>query len=435
VLCRRAIVLTAVLSLCVTAWAQTVTVRQPEKISADKCLTAMECINLALRNQSTVRQAAAQVQLQIGAVGKSRSELLPGTSVSAQRSLATSGSNDGNNRASATATVNQLIYDFGRSSSLLIQAKEQRSSALFALIATRADVVLNVKQAYYGVLRTNRLVHVFEQNLKAQEEHVAEAQARLDAKVAPKADVLKAVAAAASARVDLVTARNNAEQARVDLNTAMGVDVTSLTQIQESAEPDCPVPELEVAVATAISNRPEVVQARDQVLASQAALKSAKTGNLPSLTTSMGAVQDLGTGFASPTTVSWLLNLQWQPFDSGFTRGTVTQALAQVTSNEESLFAVIQNVSRDVVAARLNVIAAQESLISSYAEVASAQESVDSAVGRYGAGVGIFLEVTDAQSMLLKAQIDDAAAHYRLSTGRAQLEHAMGVISIEGAHK
>jgi len=417
--------------------------RQAEMIPAGKTLTLADCISLAFRNQPAVRQAAAQVDSGKGAVSQARSNLLPQVSVTSSTDLGGTGQSAG---TSLSVGGSQLIYDFGRSRSGLTQAERQLAASVAALSGTKADVILSVKQNYYGLLRTIRLVQVVEEDLKAREEHVAVAQERLKVGFAPKADVLKAAASVASARVNLIAARNNADQTRVDLNTAMGVDVRNNTQIEDTTEPEIPVPDVDQAVDLAIKDRPEMHEAEEQVTAAEAAVKSAETGNLPEFSTSLSDKQNFGGqqaaskdsgGQRTPPKNSWgwTLDLSWHPWDSGLTRGAVTQARAQLVSDQESLYQVRQSVSGDVVASRFSLLAAQEALSAATAEVASAKEDLDSATGRYQAGVGIFLEVLDAQAALLKAQVDELVARYGLSIARAGLAHAVGATAGEGTYK
>lgn len=434
----RILIVPAVTLVCGVAWAaakapagQTnqispvsqVAIRQAELLPAGCLLTLTESINLALKNQPSIRQAMAQVRIQTGLEREAKSRLLPDTSVTGTKSLAQA------NRipsSSVSLSGNQLIFDFGRTSAQLTQAQRDLAASRSGLTASTANVVFSVKQAYYTLLRTNRLVQVFEQNLRDQCEHVAEAQARLTAGVAPRSDVLKAQAAAASASVDLVTARNNAAQARVALDDAMGVDVRSAILVQETTEPEQPVAGLDQAVTLAVQDRPEMRQSQEQVAALQAALKAAKTGNLPSISTSVNDSQDFGARNGPSNSWEWFLNLQWTPFDSGFTRGAVIASEGQLLNAQESLYTVRQTVSRDAVTGWLDLVAAREALTAAIAEVASARENLAAATGRYEAGIGILLEILDAQAALLKAEVDEAVAQYGLSIARAELEHATG---------
>ena len=418
----------AALALSIAAWAQTPAVRTPETVPADRMLDLDECIGLALRNEPSIRQAEAQVDGRTGQVQQARSKLMPNASVSSSTGL------DGASGGSTGVTYggSQLIYDFGKSQAGLSQAKRQRAASVEDMSGTRADVILNVKQSYYTKLRANKLVAVYTENLKAQEARLAQARARKEAGVAAQADVLQAEAALASARVDLVTARNDAEQARVDLNSAMGIEITSPTRIADGSEPESPVPGEEEAVKLALERRPEVKSLALGVSAAESGVKSARTGNMPSIATSYSNRSTMGGGvFGTPDSWAWNVGVTWGFYDSGSTAGAVRQAREQVTTARESLFGARQQVAREVVQARLNLISASEQLAASQVEVVSARENLAAATGKYEAQVGILLEVLDAQAALVKAQTNELSARYGLSIARAALERATGATTMK----
>ena len=404
------------------------TVRQPEFIPADRVLTLTDCINLALKNQSSIQLALAQIETQSGAVTQARAGAWPTASASASQQIA--GGNGAGGNTQITFSGTQLIYDFGRTPAVIKQTEQQRASDVQNLYGTAADVVLNVKQAYYTLLQDQHLVDVFAGSLKQQQAHVDEAKAREEAGVAAHTVVLTAQAAAASAQFDLVTAQNNANQARVNLNTAMGVNLRSPIRITESTEPEAPVPEEELAVQLALTNRPEYQRDTDQILAAQSGVKVASTGNLPAVTTSASYTPNLGRTSTFGQQQAWALqlSLQWTFLDFGATRGAVQQARGQVDTARENLYTDAQTITGQVVQARLNIISAEAQLASAQAEVAAAQANLDAAVGSYTAGVGIFLSVIDAQAALLKAQVDEYSARYGLSIARATFEHAVGTV-------
>lgn len=430
--CLRAFLMISLALIYGSIWASSIPkIREPEVIQNGTTLTLDECISLALRNQPAIHQAQAQVQIGTGAMSAARSALWPNISVNGSTSL---GGTRGDTGTSLNASAIQLLYDFGRTQSQLDQTKRQRMANIFGLSAAKANVVFNVKQAYYTLLRSNRLVKVFEENLKDQKDHVAETQSRLDNGVAPKSDLLTAQSAEASAAVDLISAQNTAAQSLIALNAAMGLDVQSDTHIAESAEPEAPVPAIDELVTQAIKNRSEMAQAIWQVDAAADALKSAKKGNLPSFNVSANDNSTFDVPL-SGSSLALALNLQWRPVDFGLTKGQITESEGQLILAEESLYITRQTVNQDVASARLDFTAASASLTAAIAEVASARENLDAAIGRYQAGIGIFLQITDAQALFLKAEVDEAAALYGLSIARAELEHATGATTPKGTFK
>ncbi|HEY3377882.1 MAG TPA: TolC family protein [Armatimonadota bacterium] len=410
---------------CGTVGAETAgAVRQPVFIPAERVLTLADCLALARQNQPTIRQAQAQIMAESGAVTQARAGLLPGLSASSSTQVAGGG---GNGHTQYVFSGSQLVYNFGRTPELVRQAKELRAAGVQNLTGASADVVLNVKQAYYTLLQDQHLVDVFTKNLAQQQAHVAQTEAQEAAGVAPHTAVLTAQVAAASAQVDLITAQNTANLARVNLNTAMGVDIRSPLHIAEATEPDIPVLTEEQAVKLALAQRPEVRRDTAQLLAAEANHKAARTGNLPALVASANYTPNPGaTAVGQQRSWALLLGVQWNFFDAGATSGAVETARAQVTVAEETLYTDKQTITSEVVQARLTIIAALAQLASAQVEVTSAQANLDAAVGSYTAGIGIFLNVIDAQAALLKAQVDVFSARYGLSIARAQFEHAVG---------
>jgi len=108
------------------------------------------------------------------------------------------------------------------------------------------------------------------------------------------------------------------------------------------------------------------------------------------------------------------------------TKGLVNQAKAGQQSAQATLQQIKLNIVSDVSNAFVQIQAAEQRVKVSEAEKANAQESVRIAEGRYKAGIGTFLEVTDAQSALVQAETNDVLAKSALNRGRAALRRAVG---------
>lgn len=396
-------------------------------------ITLAQAIDLALANQPTLAQAAAGQRAASARITQAMSNLLPSLSASAGASRsgasATGGGGVGSltqSNFSASLSAQQLLFDFGRSRNQVSQARTQARAAGAALTQTESDVVNQVKQAYYQLLQDEQLVVVQQQNVADQQAHLAMAQALVSAGTAPPADVVRAEAAVANAQVSLAGSLNTAAKARVNLNVAMGIDPRTPTQTVETVEPAVPGQPAEL-VATALRQRADVRQAELGVASARLGVRIAKAGNLPSVV----AQADYGLRDNSfpPSNSNWEYGvaLQFPFYDGGLTRGRTREAEANVASAQASLRQVQQTVSSEVAQAYLNVQTAEQQVALSQAAVADAQESLNVAVGRYEEGVGIYLDVIDAQATLLQARTDQVNARYGLSAARAALRRALGL--------
>ncbi|MDQ2730362.1 MAG: TolC family protein, partial [Armatimonadota bacterium] len=288
------------------------------------------------------------------------------------------------------------------------------------------DTRFNIKQAYFTLLENARLADVNAQTVAAQRVHLQEARAFWSAGRSPESDVVKAQTNVAQALLTLSNAQNAISTARVNLNIAMGIDPRTPLRIMDVNLPPPGLPDLNALVSTAQANRPEIVQAQRVIAANQADLRSSQTNMLPAVVAA-GSLGLRGNSFPGGSRNRTLgLTLQWDIFDSGLTSGLVRESRANLESTRLQLYQQQQAVTQDVTQGYLNFSNAQQQLITTDAEVANALESLRLAEGRYRAGVGIFLEVTDAQATLATAQGNRVNAAYALDIALAQLDRAVG---------
>lgn len=408
----------------------------PTLVPTNRPLTLNEAIALALQHQPDLSLAGAGVVSAAGRTKQAASGLLPAINVSAQYSKSgpapeistpLGGSTTTNtNSYSTSISGQQLLFDFGRTSAEVSQARRQEESARQSLAQTREDVINQVKQAYYTLLQNQQLVEVQRRNVADQQAHLELTRARFHAGVAPRADVVRAETSVATAILSLATAENNAATALVNLNLAMGVDVRTPTQVEETTEPPPALPPLEQIVEQALSNRPAVRQSRADLAAAQEGLRVARTGNLPALV-AVGNIGWRDTTFP-PSTESWSYgaSLQFPLYNGGATSGQIRAAQGNLQAAQARLRQTEQAVGSEVTQAYLSVQTAAQQVTAAEAEVANAEESLRLATGRYQAGVAAFIEVIDGETALLTARTNRVNVVYGLSMARAALQRALG---------
>jgi TolC family type I secretion outer membrane protein len=409
-------------------------------VPADRPISLSEAIAIALEGQPQLALARFGVEAAGGRVRQARSGYYPSVSISAQHTR--TGPEAGGVGAvggtftaggySTDLTGRQLLYDFGKTPASVGQARGQEESARQALAQVRQQTINQVKQAYYLLLQDQQLVGVQERNVAEQRAHLGMARARYEAGAAARADVVRAEAAVGEAILTLTTAQNAAAVARVNLNLAMGVDVRTPTQVEEteeggSADLRSALRDPASLVQRALANRAEVKQAESDLEVAKAALRLARASNRPALSAN-GNYGLRGSSFP-PTDESWSygLSLQWPLGDVGLTRGNIEESEANVLAAQARLRQVEQSVSSEVVQAWLNVATAEQRVAASEQEVASAEESLRLAEGRYEAGVASYVEVIDAETAAVTARTNLVNARYGASIALASLELALGM--------
>ena len=116
------------------------------------------------------------------------------------------------------------------------------------------------------------------------------------------------------------------------------------------------------------------------------------------------------------------------PIFNGFlTKQQVAEARANLLATKANGDVLRNTVVSDVSQAYLNLVSTKERLQVTAITVVQAKERLALAEGRYRAGLGTAVEVTDAEVALVNAQTNDVVAMSTYQAAKAQLERAMGV--------
>ena len=407
-----------------------VTLPAPDKATKDvpnTPLTAAEAAQIALHHQPSIAIAtaglAAAQGLQTQAVSGLRPTISVGASYTANPIIASGGG--AQPAISASASVRQLLFDFDHTRNLVRQTNAQTQSASANLSRAQSDLIFQTKQAFYQYAQNSRLIDINLANLRNQQSHLAMAQARTKAGLGLPVDVVRAQTAVSDAIFNLNLSQNTASVSKVLLTLLMGIDPRTPIQVADSSEPPIAADDVNVLVATALQQRPDLLQAQANVLSNQYGVSAAKTSNSPALVGSAGW-GDRGDNFMPANfSLNYGVAIQWNAFDAGLTTGKVKTAQANLQSSQSQLDATRLSVMTDVAQAYLNLKTAEQRVVTSDAEIANAQEGVNLTQGRYNAGLGTFLDVLDAQTALVNAQTNRVNALSAVNQARAALAHAI----------
>ncbi|TMB44032.1 MAG: TolC family protein [Deltaproteobacteria bacterium] len=416
-------------------WLLTVTLLTlPSLAGAEARKTLEECIEIALRQQPTLRAAAATVAAGRERVWETAAAYLPQVSANylASRRHASSGSLIGIAAAGRAKTFpfystgmafSQVLFDFGQNLEL-IHAAQASAEALAADADTQHDtVVFNVQQAYFALLAAYRLRDVAEETVAQNEKHVDLAQGRHDVGLAPRFDVTNAQVQLATAELNRVTARNNVSLGRETLRNALGLLGPLDFDIVDSLEqPRSDVSDAE-ALDLAYANRPELKSLAAQERADIERIKAIEKDYLPKLTLTSNVTWS---GSRYPLQETWnfggLVNLSI--FNGGLTTAQVGEAKANLDNLRATEDATRQNVTLEVRQALLNLRQAAESIGVADKGLQQARENLTLAEGRYKTGVGNIIELTDAQVSLATAEASRVQALVGYRTALAALERS-----------
>lgn len=402
----------------------------PAAPASGEVLTLPAAIELALRQQPTIRSAREGLNAASARVPQAQSSYYPRIDAitSAGRSQTFSSSLDRalqSNSISAVIQGRQLIYDFGKTGALVDEARANVRFSEGDLERTRELVVLNVRQNYLTLLQAQRLTVVADAQVARAELNLRSARGFFDVGTKPKSDVTKAEVEVANARVAQIRARNLVDFNQVSLATALGLPATTPLTIQDILGYE-PVPlDRDALRVEALANRPELAQARARIEAARAQLSGARARYFPDVTAtgSYGAASN-----DPPLHEVWSVtgNLSWNLFEGFFTKARVQETQALVEAARANYDTLDLQVRLDVEQAYIAVVEAAERIGATGVAVESARENLRLAQGRYDAGVGTILDLTDAQLALTNAEADQVRALTDHRLGLAALDRAVG---------
>jgi outer membrane protein len=323
----------------------------------------------------------------------------------------------------ATVTASQLLFDFGKTWAATDAAKASAESFRQALELQRQTIAVNVKTSYFTLLLAKRLVGVNTAALDRALLNLKSAQGFYQVGTQPKSFVTRAEVDVANGRVSLIQAQNAVALARVSLNTAMGIAVSSPTEVKDILAYEPYTVDRDTLVSEALQHRPEYLQIKAQADSADATVRQKFRNFFPSIF----ATGTYGAARADMNEIyDYGVQLTWSIFDGGNIIAQYKEAKANVEAIQARVRDTELTVWQDVQQSYLNMIATEQQIGAAQKAVDSAQENFQLSQGRFDAGVANIIELTDAQLALTQAQSNEAQAlaNYRIAI--AQLERAMG---------
>lgn len=398
-------------------------------------LSLTQCIDIALKQNQTIIASGRTADVYQSRVGEARSGYYPQISASAAYNKVSPvpGSTGGvpNDRQTydqytSSITLNQNILDFGKTSNQVDISKYNLESSRSDLTATEDTIILSVKQAYYGVLQARRNRDVASDVIKQFQLHLDQAKGYYEVGTKAKIDVIKAQVDLSNAKLSLINAENALKIAWVVLNNVMGNSELRVYEIEDNLSFQKYPISLEEATARALENRSDLKSISAKRQAAETNISYARSGYYPVLS----GVANYNWAGETTSTMDhgWSAGVVLTvPLFSGFlTSHQVAEArssLYVLKATEESLR---QQVLLDVRQAFLNLEAAEASITTAELAAQQTKENMDLANGRYEAGVGSPIEVSDAFATYVTAQANYTGALSNYKIAQASIEKAMG---------
>ena len=421
--------------LLVLVFGVPMTARAEDLIRKGEVLNLQRCVEIAVKNHPNVVAALSTLQATQARIGQARANYYPQINWSSGysrinpisvASVKVPGSTDSYDQYASSLSLSQNIFDFGKTASQVGIQTLSTESSRYDLESVSVQLVYAVKQAYYIQLQAMKNRDVARESVRQFQQHLGQAKAFFELGIRPKFDVTKAELDLSNAKLNLLKADNALQTARITLNNALGVPGAPDYGIEDNLGVRDGGTGFEQALAGAYERRPDLRSLAAKREAAQQSIELAKKGYYP-LLSGIAAYQWSGQDF--PLDREWTVGatLAFPLFTGLSTKYQVEEArsnLGAFKANEEALR---QGIRLEVEQAWLALQETRERIDLAELTVRQADENSQLAEGRYAAGVGNPIEVTDALVALGNAKNTHTQALYDYKVAQAGMEKAMGV--------
>ncbi len=325
-------------------------------------------------------------------------------------------------------SASMSLYDFGRTSGRVRNARIQAQSVRQGTNRTEQSVVFEVINAYLNGLLAREQVRVAQSAATMAQADLDRAHAREQQGLAVASDVLSAQAQLAQAKEDQIRAQNAVAISQAALNVAMGVSEDAPTQTQGKLEPvKVTIGDLAILQQQALKQRPDYHEAQLQAERAGNSVSLARKEFLPRIDMMASWEQDNQT-FAARGGNNWIAGatLTFNIFNGGSRRAQIAESRAYERRAEALRRQMEAGVRLQVREAFLNLNAARQRVEVSRDSAAQAEESLRILQNRYEAGLATIMDVLRAETMRTSAQNNHLNAVYDFRLAFAALELATG---------
>ncbi|MCK4418041.1 MAG: TolC family protein [Candidatus Latescibacteria bacterium] len=311
-------------------------------------------------------------------------------------------------------------------------AEAERSS----LQKTEAEVIFNVENAYWGVVKAQQFQAVSEQAVRQMEAHVKDLENMYQVGMVAQNDLLRAKVQLSNTKLMRIKATNAVQMAKtafcntlgIALNTDIGLDA----QLEHKQMLEIP---LERAIQTALRERPELKGMHYNVKAAQKAVSLfSRSRWLPDLML-------IGNyNYKKPNREnekkwydSWdvTLALQMNIWDWGSTYYQTSQAKHRLRQVEEGFKQLKDGIVLEATQSYLALQEAAQKVTVTQENIVQAQENYRVTEERFKQGMATNTEMLDANTLLTQAKMDHIQALADYNIAQAKLEKAMGILDPE----
>ncbi len=405
---------------------------------AAAAISLAEAQQIALRNHPRIASAKLAAEASAFVVKQVRSAYYPtlsgnvtgvGTEHGSVLSAGAVTTSSIYSRQASGVVANQLLTDFGRTSSLEQSAKLRDAAENQKVTNTRAQVLIEVQQSYYRALASESILRVARATLDLRRLTLRQVSALAKSSLRSTVDVSFAQVNESQAELDLFRAENDTRASHARLSAAMGYDRDQPFSLSDEPLPARLDPNVDALIEQAQRERPDlaVLQLNRQALDRYADAEK----RLRNPTISAAAVAGVAPIRDERLPESYTaagVNVNIPVLNGGLFKARREEAESRAAAAAKDVQDLSVQIARDVRVAWLDANDAFRRLDVTARMVAEAKEALRLAQARYDNALGSIVELNQAQLNQTTAEIAAASAKYDYLSARSALDYAIGTL-------
>ena len=329
-------------------------------------------------------------------------------------------------------SLSQSLYTGGRIAAQSDVANASRQNAEINLASTRAQVMLDLVQAYYDAALTERFVEIAEATYKQADATYEQVRVAYQAGSQPEFELLRAQVTRDNQRPIIIRRRAERDIAMLRLRQLLEIPPAERIAVSVPLDADTLAPPAPFAAGVLLTtedapdvNRATIRQAQTAVQQSEALVRAARAQRLPTVTFNSGYGEIAYPSGAIPDDFrrNWTIGAiaQVPILTGGRLRADVAIARAEARMAEARLRQARELAALDTQSALEELRAAVSAWEASAGTIQQAQRAYQIAELRYREGVSTQVELSDARLALVLAQATRAQAARDVQVARARV--------------
>jgi outer membrane protein len=325
------------------------------------------------------------------------------------------------------ANVYQLITDFGRTWDLAKSAKLREKSEQMNAAATRAQILLEVNNAYFTTLESQSVLEVAKETVRERKLVLDRTSALATNKMKSELDVSFARVDLSQAGILLAKASNDLEASFAALSAVLGESRPESFELTDEPLASYVTNNDSALIQEALQQRPDLTQLRYQRQASEEFAQAERKLDYPSIN-AVGAagIVPIGNSQLAFDDAAAGVNISIPFYTGGLDAARRREARLRARAAEEAVRDEEDTIARDVKVAILNLDYAHQRLELTEELLRNAKEALELSRAQFNVGASSIIELSQAELNATSAEIAEADARFDYQIRNSALEFALG---------